>query len=73
MFELSRDGDTCWVYGPAQYDSSQPTALKVFNKWHAMMAEPGDVQGHRVLDNLNFRREIPVMLGVFINPGRRSD
>jgi enterochelin esterase family protein len=37
------------------------------------MAEPGDVQGHRVLDNLIYRREIPVMLGVFINPGRRPD
>ena len=31
------------------------------------------MQAHRVLDNLIFRREIPVMLGVFINPGRRPD
>ena len=30
-------------------------------------------QAHRVIDNLIFRREIPVMLGVFINPGRRPD
>jgi enterochelin esterase family protein len=28
---------------------------------------------HNVLDNLIYRREIPVMLGVFINPGRRPD
>lgn len=38
-----------------------------------MMAEPGDVQAHNVLDNLTYRREIPVMLGVFINPARTPD
>jgi enterochelin esterase-like enzyme len=61
---------TYWVYVPAQYDPQKPAALMVFNDGQAMMAEPGDVQGHRVLDNLIYRREIPVMLGVFINPGR---
>ena len=61
------------VYVPAQYDPSQPTALMIFNDGQAMMAEPGSVQGHNVLDNLIYRREIPVMLGVFINPGRRPD
>jgi enterochelin esterase-like enzyme len=64
---------TYWVYVPAQYDPAQPTALMIFNDGQAMMAEPGDVQAHHVLDNLIFRREIPVMLGVFINPGRRPD
>ena len=64
---------TYWVYVPAQYDPSQPTAIMVFNDGQAMMAEPGDVQAQNVLDNLIFRREIPVMLGVFINPGRRPD
>jgi enterochelin esterase-like enzyme len=64
---------TYWVYVPAQYDPSQPTALMVFNDGQAMMAEPGDVQAQYVLDNLIYRREIPVMLGVFINPGRRPD
>ncbi len=64
---------TYWVYVPAQYDPSKPTAVMIFNDGQAMMNEPGDVQGHRVLDNLIYRREIPVMLGVFINPGRRPD
>ena len=64
---------TYWVYVPAQYDPTKPTAVMVFNDGQAMMAEPGDVQAHRVMDNLIFRREIPVMLGVFINPGRRPD
>ena len=64
---------TYWVYVPARYDAAKPCALMVFNDGQAMMAEPGDVQGHRVLDNPVYRREIPVMLGVFINPGRRPD
>lgn len=61
------------VYVPAQYDQGQPAALMVFNDGPAMKAEPGDVQAQNVLDNLIFRREIPVMLGVFISPGRRPD
>jgi enterochelin esterase-like enzyme len=64
---------TYWVYVPAQYDPSKPTALIIFNDGQAFKNEPGDVQAHRVLDNLIYRREIPVMLGVFINPGRRPD
>ena len=58
---------TYWVYVPAQYDPAQPVAVMVFNDGQAMMAEPGDVQAQDVLDNLIFRREIPVMLGVFIS------
>jgi enterochelin esterase family protein len=61
------------VYVPAQYDPAVPTAVMIFNDGQAMKADPGDVQAHHVLDNLIFRREIPVMLGVFINPGRRPD
>jgi len=64
---------TYWVYVPAQYQPSEPTALIVFNDGQAFKHEPGDVQAHHVLDNLIYRREIPVMLGVFINPGRRPD
>jgi enterochelin esterase family protein len=64
---------TYYVYVPAQYDPSKPTAVMIFNDGQAMMAAPGDIQGQNVLDNLIFRHEIPVMLGVFINPGRRPD
>jgi len=64
---------TYFVYVPAQYDPAKPTALMIFNDGPAMMAEPGSVQGQNVLDNLIFRREIPVMLGVFISPGKRPD
>jgi enterochelin esterase family protein len=64
---------TYWVYIPAQYDAAKPTALIIFNDGQAFKNEPGDVQAQNVLDNLIYRREIPVMLAVFINPGRRPD
>ena len=31
------------------------------------------MRAQNVMDNLIYRREIPVMIGVFINPGRRPD
>jgi enterochelin esterase family protein len=64
---------TYYVYVPAEYDPSKPTPVMIFNDGQAMMAQPGDIQAQYVLDNLIYRREIPVMLGVFINPGRRPD
>lgn len=33
----------------------------------------GDIRAQHVIDNLIYRREIPVMLGVFINPGRTPE
>jgi enterochelin esterase-like enzyme len=64
---------TYWVYVPAQYDPKTPAALMVFNDGQAFKDEKGDVRAQHVMDNLSYRREIPVMLGVFINPGRRPD
>ena len=31
------------------------------------------MRAQNVMDNLIYRREIPVMIGVFINPGRRPE
>src|SRR5258707_4419616 len=39
----------------------------------AFMASEGGVPPQFVMDNLFSRREIPVMIAVFINPGRRPD
>ena len=62
---------TYWVYVPAQYDPAVPASLMVFNDGQAFMNMKGDVRAPNVLDNLIYRREIPVMIAVFINPGRR--
>ena len=64
---------TYWVYVPAQYDASVPASLMILNDGQAFMAPEGDVRAQNVLDDLIFRRELPVMIAVFINPGRRPD
>ena len=64
---------TYWVYVPAQYDPKVPAALMVYQDGQAFKNDKGDVRAQNVMDNLIYRREIPVMLGVFINPGRRPD
>jgi enterochelin esterase family protein len=45
----------------------------IFQDGHAFMRPDGDVRATNVLDNLIHRRELPVMIAVFINPGRRPD
>jgi enterochelin esterase family protein len=64
---------TYWVYVPAQYDSNVPAAFMVFQDGHAMIATNGDLRAQNVLDNLIWRREIPVIIAVFINPGRTPE
>ncbi len=61
---------TYWVYVPAQYDPASPAALMVYQDGQAFKDENGDMRAQNVMDNLIYRREIPVMIGVFINPGR---
>ncbi|MCA9184950.1 MAG: NIPSNAP family protein [Planctomycetales bacterium] len=64
---------TYWIYVPAQYDPATPCCLMVFNDGHAFLKEDGSARMTNVIDNLTFRREIPVMISVYINPGRRAD
>jgi enterochelin esterase-like enzyme len=64
---------TYFVYVPAQYDPAVPASLMVWQDGQAFMAPEGDLRAQNVMDNLIYRREIPVMIAVFINPGRRPD
>ena len=64
---------TYWVYVPTQYDPAVPASLMIFNDGQAFKDPDGDVRTQNVLDNLIYRREIPVMLAVFINPGRTPE
>src|SRR5450432_4655479 len=61
---------TYWVYVPKQYDSAVAASLMIYNDGQAFMAPDGDIRAPVVMDNLIYRREIPVMIAVFINPGR---
>ena len=64
---------TYWVYVPAQYDAKMPASLMIFQDGQAFKDENGDLRAQNVMDNLIYRREIPVMIGVFINPGRTPE
>ena len=64
---------TYWVYVPAQYEADRPAALMVFQDGQAFKDRDTGVRAPNVLDNLIYRREIPVMLAVFINPGRTAE
>ena len=64
---------TYWVYVPAQYDPAVAASLMILNDGQAFKNMEGDVRAPNVFDNLIYRREIPVMLAVFINPGRTPE
>ena len=64
---------TYWVYVPAQYDPAIATSLMIFQDGQAFKDMDGMVRAPNVLDNLMYRREIPVMIAVFINPGRTPE
>jgi enterochelin esterase family protein len=64
---------TYWVYVPQQYDPNVPASLMIFQDGQAFKDPNGDLRAQNVLDNLIYRREIPVMLCVFINPGRTPE
>jgi enterochelin esterase-like enzyme len=64
---------TWWIYVPAQYDPSVAASLMIFQDGQAYLDPNGDLRAFNVLDNLIYRRELPVMLAVFVNPGRRPD
>jgi enterochelin esterase-like enzyme len=64
---------TYWIYVPAQYNSKKEVSLMIFNDGQAFLAPAGNLRAFNVLDNLIYRHEIPVMIAVFINPGRRPD
>ncbi len=61
-----------WVYVPAQYTDAEPAAVMVFQDGLFYMDPEGSVRGPTVFDNLIHRGEMPVTIGVFINPGMKE-
>lgn len=61
-----------WIYVPAQYDESKPACVMVFQDGWSYANPRGDVRATVVFDNLIHRKEIPVTIGVFVNPGRET-
>ncbi len=62
-----------WVYVPSQYDAKQPAALMIFQDGQAFVSTNGEYRVPYVFDNLIYRREMPVTIAVFINPGHLPD
>jgi len=61
-----------WVYVPAQYDSTRPAALMVFQDGHAYVNETGDFRVPVVYDNLIYQKKLPVTICLFVNPGHNT-
>lgn len=62
-----------YLYVPEQYSASEPATVMVFQDGHAYVDEKGPVRATIVLDNLIHRGEIPVTIGIFVNPGVFAD
>jgi enterochelin esterase-like enzyme len=67
-----------WVYVPAQYDPSVPTALMVWQDGERYITRnteeqcrlcPSLYRLQEVTDNLIYEKKIPVMIHVFVSPG----
>jgi enterochelin esterase-like enzyme len=58
-----------WVYVPAQYDPKTPANVMVFQDGGAYVNPKGDFRVPTVFDNLIAKKQIPVIVGIFINPG----
>lgn len=58
-----------WVYVPKQYDPAKPACVMVFQDGGNYVSTNGQFRVPVVFDNLIAKKEMPVTIGVFINPG----
>jgi enterochelin esterase family protein len=59
----------CWIYLPAGLDAAQEYPLLVFQDGGGAVGPKSGFRATTVLDNLIHKKEIPSMVGLFINPG----
>jgi len=62
-----------YLYIPAQYDGSEAANVVVFQDGHAYVDEKGLIRVPNVFDHLHAHQEIPLTIGIFINPGLFAD
>lgn len=60
---------TVWVHVPAAYVAGEPASVMVFNDGWWYLDPEGEVRAGIVLDNLVHAGDIPVTIGVFVDPG----
>jgi len=59
-----------WVYVPAQYNAANPAPVMIIQDGGGMVREDG--AGYKfpvVFDNLIHKKDLPPLIGIFINPG----
>jgi len=62
-----------YVYIPAQYDGKNPAAVMVFQDGHGLLSEKSQYHVPAVFDSLIHSGEMPVTVGIFLNPGIVTD
>jgi enterochelin esterase-like enzyme len=58
-----------WIYLPPNHDPKKPVALMVFQDGSGYVKRDGQWRVPVVIENLLAKKEIPPMVGLFINPG----
>src|SRR5690348_6884901 len=58
-----------WFYVPAQYKARTPACVMIFQDGGGYVAEDGRWRVPVVFDNLIHKHEMPITIGIFINPG----
>ena len=61
-----------WTYVPKQYTGDTPAALMVFQDGHTYVDPKGQFRATVVMDNLIHCKEMPVTIGIFIDPGHKK-
>jgi enterochelin esterase-like enzyme len=61
---------TYWTYVPAQYDPKVPAALMVIQDGQYYTDRDGNLPFLNVLDNLMADKKVPVIICVFVSPGK---
>ncbi len=62
-----------WVYTSAGYQPGTPSALMVWQDGEVNVDRKAQSHTLNVIDNLTFKKQIPVMVHVFISPGKIGD
>jgi enterochelin esterase family protein len=62
---------TVTVYIPALYDAAKPASLMVWQDGSRHADLNGGLRATRVMDTLIAKKEMPVTIGIFMDPGRK--
>ena len=62
-----------WVFVPAQYTPGKPACVLVFQDGQRATRTNGSLRVPQVMENLIYKKEMPVTIGIFITPGARGE